>query len=181
MKDREILQMIIDDANRDKGFRILMDKYQDKLYHHIRRIVGSHEDTDDVLQNTFIKVYKNIHGFKAQSTLYTWIFRIATNEALGLLQKNKRRQMSIVNGMEHNFQNHSIQADGPDPERIKLALNEAISRLPDKQKSVFNLRYFEEMSYKQMSAFLDTSEGALKASFHHAVKKIENYFKTMNY
>lgn len=180
MKDREILQMIRDDAGRDKGFRLLMDEYQEKLYHHVRRIVGNHEDADDALQNTFIKVYKNIHSFREQSSLYTWLFRISTNEALGLLQKTRRRQMSLVNGITNDFQNQATQSDGPDPEKIKRVLAEAVNSLPDKQKNVFSLRYFEEMSYRQMSEFLDTSEGALKASFHHAVKKIEHYFKTVN-
>ena len=180
MTDKELLNMLREEDHRDKGFRLLMNKYQVKLYNHVRRIVGSHEDTDDVLQNTFIKVYKNHQKFKGQSSLYTWIFKISTNEALAHIQKNKRRQLNLVNGVDNDFQLGTYQSDGPDTEKIQLALAGAINSLPDKQKSVFNLRYFEEMRYRPMSELLGTSEGALKASFHHAVKKMEKYFKTVN-
>jgi len=181
MSDEQILVLIKNKNSLENGFSLLMSKYQDKLYQHIRRMVVNHEDTNDILQNTFIKVYRSIGKFEERSRLYTWIYRIATNEALTHLKKNKK----YLN--HHNMDTETFELENklksdesPDGNMVRNLLGKAIETLPEKQKSVFSLRYYEEMSYREISSVLETSEGALKASFHHAVKKIEQYFKTAN-
>ena len=153
----------------------MLTLYKERLYWHIRKIVISHDDTDDVLQNTFIKVYKNIHKFKGESKLFSWMYRIATNEALTHLKKNS--QIQSISSEELQQQTiDNLQADvyfeGSD---IQLKLQKAIATLPHKQKLVFNMRYFDDIKYSEMSEILETSEGALKASYHIAVKKIEEF------
>lgn len=181
MTDEQILVLIRNRSSREQGYRQLMNRYQEMMYQHIRRIVRDHEDTNDVLQNTFIKVFKHIDKFEGRSSLYTWMFRIATNEALSHQAKRKRMQLVDAGETKDTGLENSLRAEKQlAPETIGELLTAALESLPDKQKSVFNLRYYEEMSYRQMSELLGTSEGALKASFHHAVKKIENYFKTVN-
>lgn len=162
---------------RSRAFKILVDTYQRRLYWHIRRIVLRHEDADDALQNTFIKVYKNIEGFKADSKLYTWMYRIATNEALTLLKK-KARKLDIGNGELHQSMLANLKADVYfDGGEIQLKLQEAIATLPEKQKLVFNMKYYDELKYIEISEILGTSVGGLKASYHLAVKKIEAFLK----
>jgi RNA polymerase sigma-70 factor (ECF subfamily) len=152
-----------------------MTLYKERLYWHIRKIVISHDDTDDVLQNTFIKVYKNIDKFKGHSKLFSWMYRIATNEAITYLNKNaKRFQISSEEAQEQAINNltSDVYFDGNE---IQLKLQQAIATLPQKQQLVFNMKYFDNIKYKDMSGILETSEGALKASYHLAVKKIETY------
>ncbi len=158
------------------GFRTIMYQYQEKVYWHIRRMVTIHEDADDVLQNTFVKVYKNLDAFEGKSKIYTWIYRIATNESLTFLKsRNRKRTESLEDNDTVFIQLKADQYfDGND---AQIILQKAILTLPQKQKTVFNLRYYEEMSYKEMSDILETSVGALKASYHHAVKKIEDFIK----
>lgn len=177
ISDESILSLIRKKQTSEKGYRLLMDKYQEKLYHHIRRMVIEHDDANDVLQNCFIKVFRNIHKFEKKSKLYTWLYRIATNEAITWLNKKKRKgTSSIDDGDNHLAQ--SLRADQYfDGDEVQVQLQLALRTLPDKQRTVFNMRYFEEMSYKEISELLDTSVGGLKASYHHAVKKIEKYFK----
>lgn len=156
---------------------MLMDKYQERLYHHIRKMVIEHDDTNDVLQNCFIKVFKSIHNFEGKSKLYTWLYRIATNEAITWINKKKRKSTNSIDG-EDNMLVQTLRADQYfDGDEVQIQLQLALRQLPEKQRTVFNLRYFEELSYKEISELLDTSVGGLKASYHHAVKKIENYFK----
>lgn len=180
IEDQSILEWIAAPETLEKGFRALVEKYQQKLYWHIRRMVLIHEDADDVLQNTFIKVYRSIGQFEGKSSLFTWLYRIATNESLSFLEKNKKHQSD---GIDEDGENPMINRLAADPyfegTEIQLRLQEALTRLPEKQKQVFLLRYHDEMSYKDMAEVLQTSEGALKASYHHAVKKIEEYFKTL--
>lgn len=157
------------------AFEVLVSKYKERLYWHIRRIVLNHDDADDVLQNTFIKVYRNIEGFKGDSKLFSWMYRIATNEALSFLkQKTKKLGISDIDYQEKMVEN--LQADvyfeGDD---IQLKLQKAIATLPEKQKLVFNMKYFEDLKYEEISEILNTSVGGLKASYHLAVKKLENY------
>lgn len=148
-----------------------MSAYQERLYWHIRKMVGTHHDADDVLQNCLIKVFRNIHSFEGKSQLYTWLYRIATNESLTFLKKNQRQATEAIDGQASVFQ---LQAEAPvDGDLIERKLNAAVASLPEKQQLVFRLRYYKEMSYKEMSAMLQTSQGALKASYHHAVKKVE--------
>ncbi len=176
--DQTILGWIGKAETLEKGFRALVEKYQQKLYWHVRRMVLSHDDADDVLQNTFIKVYRSIDQFEQKSSLYTWLYRIATNESLTFLDKNKKFQYDFVEEQDEHPAISQLKADPYfDGNEIQLRLQEALTRLPEKQKQVFLLRYHDEMSYKDMSDVLQTSEGALKASYHHAVKKIEDYFK----
>jgi RNA polymerase sigma-70 factor, ECF subfamily len=165
------------DRTFEQGFRLLMSGYRERLYWHIRRIVLTHDDTDDVLQNTFVKVYRAIGQFEGKSQLYTWLYRIATNEALSHLQSSTRHA-SISIDDTGQFLANQLRADAWfDGDELQLRLQEAAAQLPEKQRIVFNLRYFDEVPYEQMSQMLDTSVGALKASFHHAVKKIEAAFE----
>ena len=155
-----------------------MSLYKERLYWHIRKIVISHDDADDVLQNTFIKVYRNIERFKGESKLYSWMYRIATNEAISHINANaKRRNISSEEIQQQAVQN--LKADSYfDGDEIQYRLQQAIATLPQKQQLVFNMKYFDDMKYKEMSEILETSEGALKASYHHAVKKIERHLTT---
>jgi len=157
--------------SREKGFRILVKEYQERMYWTIRRIIQDHDDANDVLQNAFIKAYRGIDRFKGESGLYTWLHRIAINESLTFLKRRKREnnfRVSINNG-------HEISDPHLDAEGTLNQLRKALILLPEKQRIVFNLRYYEEMKYAEMSKLLNTSEGALKASFHHAVKKLKEY------
>jgi len=160
-----------------KAFEVLVNIYKERLYWHIRRIVLNHDDTDDVLQNTFIKVYKSINNFKEESKLYSWMYRIATNESLTFL-KQKSRKLGITNQELQEQLVEKLHADVYfDGEEIQLKLQQAIATLPEKQKLVFNMKYFQEMKYEEISQVLETSVGGLKASYHIAVKKIEVYLK----
>jgi len=167
-----------DSSTSQEAFRELISEYKERLYWHIRNIVKSHDDTDDVLQNTFLKVYKNIGQFKGDSKLYSWMYRIATNESITFLNKRSRRlqitseelQNQIIDNLESD-----VYFEG---DEIQLKLQRAIATLPDKQQQVFNMKYFEELKYREMSEILDTSEGALKASYHIAAKKIKEFLKS---
>lgn len=140
-------------------------------------MVITHEDADDVVQNTFIKVYKNIGSFKAESKLYTWIYRIATNESITFLNKRNRKRTESIDNDDVSLENQLTADEFFDGDAAQLILQQAIIKLPAKQKAVFNMRYFEEKSYKDISSIMETSVGALKASYHHAVKKIEESIK----
>lgn len=170
MTDDEILAQCRSEETKEKGFRNLMNAYQQRLYYHIRRFVNTHEDADDVLQNVFIKIWKNIDSFRAESSLYTWVYRIANNESITYINKQKR---TATFTLEHTAAIYKTGSDNENPEQVQLRLQAAINTLPDKQKQVFIMRYYDEMPYEEMSKVLETSVGALKASYHHAVKKIE--------
>ncbi len=173
-KEEEILSLIRQPGGMDQGFRLLMSTYQERLYFQVRRLVTEHEDANDVLQNCLVKVYRNIDRFEGKSSLYTWLYRIATNEALTFLKQKKKRNNLPLEQEEGPDLGERLKADPWfDGDEAQIRLQEAIEQLPEKQQIVFRLRYFEEMSYKEMAQVLDTSEGALKASFHHAAKKIE--------
>jgi RNA polymerase sigma-70 factor (ECF subfamily) len=160
-----------------KAFEVLINAYKERLYWHIRRIVLNHDDADDVLQNTFIKVYRNIEGFKGDSKLYSWMYRIATNEALSFI-KNKARKLGVSNDEITERTTKNLEADVYfEGDAIQLKLQKAISGLPEKQKLVFNMKYFEDMKYEEISEILETSVGGLKASYHLAVKKIEAFLQ----
>lgn len=156
---------------------MLINTYKERLYWHIRRIVLDHDDADDVLQNTFIKVFRSIDGFKGDSKLYSWMYRIATNESLTFIKQKSKKLGLNSEAMQERMANN-LQADvyfeGDD---IQYKLQQAIAKLPEKQKLVFNMKYFEELKYEEISEILETSVGGLKASYHHAVKKIESYLK----
>lgn len=173
--DKELLVMFREESSRNFAFNLIIKKYQKKLYSIIRRMLISHDDTDDVLQNTFIKMWHNLDGFKEDSQLYTWLYRIATNESLSFLKKKRTRFFIPMVDVEYKL-SQSLESDQHfKGDEIQLRLQKAILKLPEKQRLVFNMKYFEEMKYEDMSEILGTSVGALKASYHHAVKKIEEY------
>jgi RNA polymerase sigma-70 factor (ECF subfamily) len=169
--DENIFELLKADLN--KGFRLIVEKYSSKLYWHIRRLVILHEDADDALQNTFINVWKSIGDFRSDSSLYTWLYTIATNEALTLINKRKKNAAISFEDIESHFANSQEGSTWFDGDEAQIKLQNAILLLPDKQRIVFNLKYFDGMTYQDMSRVLKTSEGALKASYHLAVKKIE--------
>ncbi|MEX1202701.1 MAG: sigma-70 family RNA polymerase sigma factor [Ferruginibacter sp.] len=175
LDDKELLLLFKEEATRESAYTRIIKKYQEKLYWHIRRMVVDHDDANDVLQNMFIKVWKNLGNFREDSQLYTWMYSIATNESLTFLEQLKRRSSTSLSDDDGYLSNKLVADKDFDGNKLEWKLQLAIQQLPDKQKAVFNLRYFEEMPYEEMSRVLETSEGALKASYHHAVKKIEDY------
>lgn len=172
-----MVQQLQQKATRSVAFEVLVNTYKERLYWHIRRIVLDHDDTDDVLQNTFIKVFRNIEGFKGDSKLFSWMYRIATNEALSFM-KLKSQKLGVNSETLQTRMAENLQADVYfEGEEMQLQLQRAIAKLPEKQRLVFNMKYFEELRYEEMSQILETSVGALKASYHLAAKKIETYLK----
>jgi len=166
-----------DSERRHYAFNLIVRKYTERLYWHIRKLVISHDDSDDVLQNTFIKVWKGLMDFREDAQLYTWLYRIATNEALTFLNQKKRKYFLPLVDVERQLSN-TLEADEYfSGDELQKKLQKAVLKLPEKQRVVFNLKYFEEMQYEEMSEILETSVGALKASYHHAVKKIEKYIE----
>ena len=173
ISDEQILHLLQGEKNMEQGFRLLMLKYQERLYNHIRRMVSEHQDANDVIQNTFIKVFKNIAKFQGNAQLYTWLYRIATNETITFLNKKKKKSTTSIDDAELDMANRLSADTYFDGEAAQAKLAAALQTLPDKQKLVFNMRYYDEMPYQAISDVLETSVGALKASYHHAVKKIE--------
>jgi len=175
LDDNDILELFKQSDGKDQALSALISKYQQKLYWHIRKIVIDHDDADDVLQNTFIKIWKGLEGFKGDSQLYTWLYRIATNEALTFLKQKQKQNTTSLHPIEYSL-SKSLESDVYfKGDAIQLKLQQAILTLPEKQRIVFNMRYFDEMPYEQMSEVLETSVGALKASYHLAAKKIEEF------
>lgn len=175
--DRQILQLIQNPQTKEAGFRKLIETYQRHVYQLIRRMVLIHEDANDLTQDTFIKAFRHIHKFESQSGLFTWLYRIATNESLSFLEKKKKRFFFSIDDHQEklgSYLDHSSQLNG---DQIQLKLQKALLRLPEKQKLVFLLRYQDELSYEQISEITQTSVGALKASYHHAAKKIEQFIE----
>ncbi|QEE50529.1 sigma-70 family RNA polymerase sigma factor [Flavobacterium alkalisoli] len=173
--EKAFIAELLNPETQNNAFRQLVSQYSRPLYSHIRNIVLDHDDANDVLQNTFIKVFRNLSNFKGESKLFSWIYRIATNEALTFItQKAKKAGISNEEVLEKQAQ--ELHADNYfDGDEIQLKLQKAVAKLPEKQQLVFKMRYFEEMKYEDISEILDTSVGALKASYHHASKKIEDY------
>lgn len=174
LSDSELVEMLREPRTRREGFAVLVKQYSEKLYWKVRRIVLSHEDANDVLQNVFIKVWSNLQNFQGKSSLSTWLYRIAVNESLDFLRKQKL--VDKVSADEDVSVASRLMSDEYfDGDEVQARLQEAVARLPEVQRMVFNLKYFEEMKYSEMSQILNTSEGALKASYHLAVKKITEY------
>lgn len=174
-QDSELLVQFRDPATKESAYTTIIRKYQEKLYWHVRRMVIEHEDANDVLQNVFIRVWNALENFREDAQLYTWLYRIATNECLTYLEQQKKRSAVSLSDVEGSLEN-KIRADKDfDATKLEWKLQLAIQQLPEKQRIVFGLRYYDEMPYEEMSKVLETSEGALKASYHHAVKKIEDY------
>lgn len=175
--DKDLLHEFRQAETKEKAFTEIIKKYQEKLYWHVRRMVIDHDDANDVLQNMFIKVWNGLNNFREDSQLYTWLYRIATNESLTFLEQMKKRSAVSLNDLETGLANKIIADKNFDASRLEWKLQVAIQQLPEKQRVVFNLRYYDEMPYEEMSKVLGTSEGALKASYHHAAKKIEDYIR----
>ena len=176
--EKLLVEQLKNKATQEIAFRQLMHLYKKRLYWHIRKIVLSHDDADDILQNTFIKIYKNIHGFNEESKLYSWMYRIASNEAFTFIRQKATKQHVSMEDVQYKMV-ESLENDiNYTGDEIQLILQKAIVTLPPKQQLVFNMKYFNEMKYSEMAEILETSVGALKASYFHAVKKIEEYIKS---
>ena len=167
-----------DEISRRRAFESIVNNFSEQLYWQIRHMVLSHDDANDILQNTFIKAWTNLDSFMGYSRISTWLYRIAVNESLDFLRRQKNQIVVSTDDGGHSV-SQTLMADRYfDGDHTEALLQEAISQLPDVQRTVFNLRYFDEMKYSDISRLLDTSEGALKASYHIAVKKISDFFKS---
>jgi RNA polymerase sigma factor (sigma-70 family) len=174
-EDEEILSKFRDEKTRNEAFNLLLKKYQQKIYWHVRRMVIDHDDADDIVQDVFIKIWKNLPGFRNDAQLYTWMYRIATNECITFLNKKKAKNNVSLDDVDYELADTLSGSDQFSGDQIQRKLQEAILTLPDKQRLVFNMKYFDDMKYEEMSDVLGTSVGALKASYHLAVKKIEAF------
>ncbi len=175
MEDHDLLLKFADPASRNLAFNQLVRKYQQRVYWHVRKMVVSHDDADDLTQDVFVKVWHNLATFRQDAQLFTWIYRIATNECLGFLQSKRRKFFLPLTDVSAELAAQLSADPGLAENEVELKLQQAILRLPDKQRLVFNLRYYDEMPYEQMAEVTGTSVGALKASYHHAVRKVEQY------
>ena len=173
--DAEILSKFQDERTRNEAFNLLLKKYQQKIYWHIRRMVIDHDDADDIAQDVFVKVWKNLPGFRADAQLYTWMYRIATNECITFLNKKKAKNNVSLDDVDSTLGDTLAASSYFDGDKAQRKLQEALLTLPDKQRLVFNMKYYEDMKYEEISDVVGTSVGALKASFHLAVKKIEAF------
>ena len=173
MEEKEFIQQLLNPKTQNEAFQKLLSDYQRPLYNHIRNIVLNHDDADDVLQNTFVKVFQYLKTFKGDSKLFSWMYRIATNEAITFINQKAKRNGTTSEAMQSKLVENLVSDTYFDGNAIQLKLQKAIAILPEKQQLVFKMKYFEEIKYEDMSEILGTSVGALKASYHHAVKKIE--------
>lgn len=176
--DDKLLEMFRDKESQNYAFNLIVRKYQEKLYWHIRRMVISHEDADDILQNVLVKAWKNLEQFKSESKLYTWLYRIATNETITFLNKKRKKFFINLNDVENELSSKLESDVYYNGDEIQLKLQKAILTLPEKQRLIFNMKYYDEMKYEEISEVLKTSVGGLKASYHIAVKKIELFLKS---
>lgn len=177
MTDSELINLFRDESQRDPAFKMIVARYQERIYWHIRKLVINHDDTDDLMQNTFIRAWNGLQKFREESQLFTWLYRVATNEALTFLNHKKRKLFLSLSDYEHELSTALETDEYFNGDEIQMKLQKAILTLPEKQRVVFNMKYFDEMKYEDMSDILGTSVGALKASYHHAIKKIEKYFE----
>lgn len=174
--DNELKSLLADEKSRRRGFELMVRQYSEQLYWQVRRIVLNHDDANDVLQNAFIKAWNGLSGFHGDSKLLTWLSRIAINESLDFMRKQKAVTVS-TDDLDSGIANQLMADDYFDGDETDAQLQEAIASLPEVQRTVFMLRYYDEMKYSEISKVTGTSEGALKASYHIAVKKISEFFK----
>ena len=175
LEEAFIISKLRDPETRNYGFNLVVQEYQERIYWHVRKMVIDHDDSDDLVQEIFVKVWNNLDKFREDAKLFTWLYRIATNECLNFLNKKKKRFFLPIHDVGKELSgklNEGVLLDG---DAIEMKLQKALLKLPDKQRLVFNMKYFEEMKFDEISAITDTSVGALKASYHHAVKKIEEF------
>lgn len=181
MTDKELLAKCLNPATREQGYMDLISKFKDRVYWQIRKIVQHHDDAEEVMQNVWIKVWKNLDRFQGKSALSTWLYRIAYNESISYIQSIKKQKLVDWENIEPTLDSDSGESmfDNSkfDRDEVMHLVENAVQNLPDKQKLIFHYRYNEELPYSQISEITGTSEGALKASFHHAVKKIQDYVK----
>lgn len=177
MEDKEILEKFQDPDSRNLAFNQLVRKYQQKVYWHVRKMVIDHDDADDLTQEVFVKVWSNLGSFRKDSQLYTWMYRIATNECLNFLNAKKKRFFLPLHDVAAELADKLDASENFTGDEIQLKLQKALLRLPDKQRLVFNMKYYDDLKYEEISEILGTSVGALKASYHIAVKKIEEFLK----
>jgi len=174
--DQEIIDLCRSSQTRERGFRVLLSQYKERIYWHIRRILYDHEDANDVTQDVFVKVWKSLDSFRGDSKLFSWIYRIATNESINYLRKMQKKKNvpfdQVSQYLESKVQHESLSGDD-----IERKLHNALVKLPEKQRLVFNMKYFENLKYREIAQILDITEGSLKASYHYAVKKIEENLK----
>lgn len=175
VEDAEIIEKFSQENTRNEAFNLLLNKYQQKIYWHVRRLVIDHDDSDDLVQEVFIKVWKNLEKFRNDSQLYTWIYRIATNESITFLNKKKQRNNTPLDEVSSELSETLVASSYFNGDQAALKLQQAILTLPEKQRLVFNMKYYDDLKYEEISAIVGTSVGALKASFHLAVKKIEAF------
>jgi RNA polymerase sigma factor (sigma-70 family) len=178
LEDKELLEKVRQPETKNYGFNLLVRAYQQKVYWHVRKMVIDHDDADDITQEVFIKIYKHIDTFREDSQLFTWIYRIATNECLSFLQRKKRRFFLPIGDVAAELTSKLDSAPYLSGDEIQTRLQKALLKLPDKQRIVFNMKYFEDLTYEDISEITNTSVGALKASYHHAVKKIEDFLQS---
>ena len=177
MEDKDLLQLFREEGKENYAFNLIVDKYSERLYWHIRKITASHDDTNDILQNTFVKAWNALPSFREESRLYTWLYRIATNESLTFIKKSKMRSFLSLSDYSKQVENQ-LEADPYfNGDETQMIFRKAIMKLPGKQRAVFTMRYYDEMKYEEISEILGTSVGALKASYHHAFQKIQEYLK----
>ena len=170
--ETKLVELLKEESTAHKAFETLVDIYSEPLYWQIRKLVANHDDADDLLQNVFMKAWKNIHNFRGDAKLSTWLHKIAINEALNFLNQEKNKK-EVTDDTADEFLLNRVEAESfIDGEALEVQLQKAIATLPEKQRLVFNMRYFDDMKYEDISEILGTSVGALKASYHHAVKKI---------
>lgn len=173
--EEQIIAKIRKEETRNYGFNLLVREYQERVYWHVRKMVIDHDDADDLVQEIFVKVWKNLGKFREGSKLYTWIYRIATNECLNFLKRKKRRFFMPIYDLEGELTEKLTSSVEPSGDEVQMKLQKALLKLPDKQRMVFNMKYFDDMKFSDIAEITGTSEGALKANYHHAVKKIEDF------
>ncbi|MFD2742544.1 MULTISPECIES: RNA polymerase sigma factor [Sphingobacterium] len=179
MEDALIIAKFANENTREEAFNLLLNKYQQKIYWHVRRMVIDHDDADDVVQDVFVKVWRNLEKFREDSQLYTWLYRIATNECITFLNKKKQKQHVSLDEEDSSYLSSTLTASSYfNGDAAQMKLQQALLKLPEKQRLVFNMKYFEDLKYEEISEIVGTSVGALKASYHLAVKKIELFFRS---
>jgi len=173
ISNEKILELFNTPGQKEKGFSLLVKKYEKQIYWHVRHMVGTHEDADDLVQDIFLKIWKYLKKFKGNSDLYTWIYRIATNETITYINKKKKKYFSSIEETSESLFTSPTYENSISGEEIEKRLQKAMIALPPKQRTIFELKYFKEMKYEDMAKILEVTTGALKASYHHAVKKIK--------
>ena len=175
--EEQIIAKIREEETHNYGFNLMVREYQERVYWHVRKLVIDHDDADDLVQEIFVKVWKNLDKFREDSKLYTWIYRIATNECLNFLKRKKKRFFIPIHDMEGELTEKLNASTDFTGDEVQLKLQKALLKLPDKQRMVFNMKYFDDMKFSDIAEITGTSVGALKANYHHAVKKIEVFIQ----